>query len=193
MTPRQREIKELLLFSDRWLELGVLTAEELDALADAYETSGDRRAEHYRFGVFHGYLTAQRPLSADIASALYGLASEDPDPYLAGSMMHHVLLLPECPDAVIEQALTSGETHLVRLATRKQLLKEISLRLTAKLFEQCIAFADETVQRELLDRMELSKSQLDRLVEAGATRAVRNLATVKLKRWKDSASSSHPS
>ena len=176
MAPRQREIKELLQFSDRWLELGVLTVEELDALADAYESSTDRRSEHYRYGVFCRYVTSQRPLTAEIASALYALGSEDPDPALAGAMMHDVLRLPECPEAVIELALASGEAHLVRLAQRKRLLKEISAGMTAALFERCLASADASLQGELLNRVELSRLQLKCLSEEGATRAVQNLA-----------------
>ena len=120
----KRDYKTLLQFGDRWIDLGVVTAERLEALGHDFDTSDDKHTEHYRYAVFREYLEAQRPLSPQVAEALYDLGSTDPHPGMGGAMMADIVDLPECPPTVQTKALASGRKHLVRKAEGKKALAE---------------------------------------------------------------------
>jgi hypothetical protein len=105
-----RAYQKQLQFNDQWLQLGLLTEDELCALSREYEMSEDKNTEHYRYRVFRNYLDSHRPLSPTLVDALYDLGKEDPDPAMGGAMMHEMVGLAECPANVLEKALASGET-----------------------------------------------------------------------------------
>jgi hypothetical protein len=173
--------QEMLQLSDGWLELGVLTEEQLASLAQEFAVGDDPNPEHYRYRVFREYLESRRPLPADTAEALYELGAADPDRAMGQAMMHDVVNLPECPETVREKAAASGERHLARLVHRKRLLARADAGLTAEVFEECLAAGDAVVQRELLARAALSREQLEQLAADGGNRAVRNLAAAQLR------------
>jgi hypothetical protein len=102
---------------DRWLALGVVTAEQVEEYAATFETSDDKNPEHYRYGAFRAYLSAHRPLEAPMARTLYELGNTDPDTWgMGGAMMADIVGLPECPPDVVEAAAQSGRKYLVKLA-----------------------------------------------------------------------------
>lgn len=176
-----REYQKQFQFSDRWLQLGLLTADELRALGREYEVGGGKSAEHYRYRVFRSYLASHRPLSPETADALYELGKEDPDPGTGGAMMRDIVGLTECPDGVLEKALTSGEKHLVKAVRGKRLLAELKSGLTDDLFTRCLESREDYVQREILAGPGLTRRQLEQLAETGCNRAVRNMAKVRLR------------
>jgi hypothetical protein len=172
--------QRLLQFSERWLELGLLTEDKLSVLGQEYKTSDDKNTEHYRYRIFRDYLVSHRPLSRLIAEALYDLGEADPDFSMGGAMMHDIVNLEECPATVLDRALTSGRAHLIKLVGRKKLRSQLRAELTPELFDHCLAIRDSIIQRELLE-MTLSRQQLERLAEGGAGRAIRNTAAVRLR------------
>src|SRR3954469_11276101 len=105
------DYRKLLQFSDPWLRLGLLSEDELCALGREYETSEDKNTEHYRYKVFSDYLALHKPLSSEMAEALYELGAEDPDQTMGQSMMSTIVGLAECPARVLEEASASGEKH----------------------------------------------------------------------------------
>ena len=175
------DYQRLLEFGDQWLQLGLLTEAELHALGQEYETSEDKNTEHYRYRVFCEYLVSRRPLLAHMAEALYELGREDPDRLMGEAMMRAVVGLPECPEPVLDKASASGVQHLIKAVRQTRLLAELNRGLTADLFALCLASQDGDVHRELLARPELSRKQVEQLAEAGANRAVRNMATARLR------------
>lgn len=180
MIMNQQDYQRLLGFSDEWLRLGLVTEDKLRALGHEYGASDDKNTEHYRYRVFGKFLAAHRPLSAQMAEALYELGRNDPYPPIGGVMMREVVDLPECPDRVLEKASASGEQHLVKAVWRRRMLAELNCGLTEDLFARCLASRDSPMQRELLVRPELTRGQLERLAEAGSNRAVRNMARERL-------------
>jgi hypothetical protein len=167
----------VLQFSPEWIELGIVTPQEVDRLNRAYASGDDKNTEHYRWGAFRQYVQSHRPLPADMAEALYELGGRDPDPSAGSAMMHAIVELPECPDVVLTKAAAYGTPSLVRLAERTRLLSCAPAGgLTPNGMDRCIAGRDSTLQRQLLDRGVLSVEQTRRLADEGASRAVRNLA-----------------
>jgi hypothetical protein len=179
---RERDFKRLLRFGERWFELGLLTEDELLSLGREYEASDDKNTEHYRYRVFCAFLNTHSPLSQPLAEALYELGEADPDTGLGGAMQHDILRLPECPAALMHRALASGEPHLVKAVRRKELSMQLDSALTPETFALCLDSGDDAVQRKLLAHTEISREQVERLAQDGANRAVRNLATVRLRR-----------
>jgi hypothetical protein len=176
-----REYQKQLQFSDRWLQLGLLTEDELGRLGREYEVSEDKNTEHYRYSAFCKYLTSHSPLPPTMAAALYELGLEDPDQVMGAAMMRDIVGLEECPAELLEKALTSGENHLVKAASGRKLLAELNSVLTEDVFARCLENGDAYIQRELLARSELTRSQLEQLAETGCNRAVRNMAAVRLR------------
>jgi hypothetical protein len=171
----------LLQFSEGWLGCGLLTEERLEVLGREFESSDDKNTEHYRYKVFREYLASRRPLPSSVADALYTLGEEDPDPGMGGSMMSDIVGLPECPAAVRERALSSGARHLISQVRRLEVLAELDRGLTPELFDRCLLDPDAVIHRVLAGRPELSRQQLERLAEAGANKAVRNMAAARLR------------
>lgn len=177
----QQDYQRLLQFSDQWLRLGVLSEDEIFALGHEYEASEDKNTEHYRYRVFSEYLSSHRPLSPQMAEALYELGRDDPDKVMGGAMMRAIVGLEECPTDVLEKASASGEKYLVKAAEQRRLLTELNSGLTAEVFVRCLESRDAVTQRELLARPELSRRQLEQLAASGSSRAVRNMAAERLR------------
>jgi hypothetical protein len=114
----ERDYRSLLHFSDAWFALGILTEGDLFRYGRAFDEADDKNSEHYRFGAFHDFLRRVRPLSPQLAEALYDLGAADPDQVMGQSIMNVIVTLPECPPSVLERASGSGERHLILAAER---------------------------------------------------------------------------
>lgn len=177
----RQDYQSLLGFSDQWLLLGLVTEDELRLLGHEYDLSEDKSTEHYRYRVFGRFLASHRPLSPQMAEALYELGRDDPRPPMGGAMMSDIVNLAECPAEVLEKAAASGENHLVKAVRRRKLLEELNRGLTADVFTRCLDSRDSVMQRALLGRPELTRRQLERLATGGSNRAVRNMARERLR------------
>lgn len=159
-----------------------MTEELLQRLGVEYETSGDRSTEHYRYDALLWYLQMHRPLSASQSDALYELGASDPDISMGGSIMVDIIQLPECPASVSAKALASGRKHLVVNVKRLDLLRELQHDFPSpELFKRCIDNGDGVVHRALLESIQISQEQLQELAEHGANRAVRNMASQRVR------------
>ncbi|AHG92899.1 hypothetical protein J421_5364 (plasmid) [Gemmatirosa kalamazoonensis] len=116
MTPEETPFQ----FGDAWFALGLVTPERLAALRAEWASGEDRSPEHYRWQAFVEFLAERRPLSAELAAALYELGARDPDAHgMGAAMRHRIVELPECPASVLAAAAASGERHLVRAVERR--------------------------------------------------------------------------
>src|SRR5688572_14531132 len=105
----------LFQLSEPWFTLGVVTPERLATMRAEWGRGEDRNPEHYRWRAFTAFLGEQRPLSTELAGALYELGARDPDRAMGESMMNAIVRLPECPESVLNAAAASGLRHLTRL------------------------------------------------------------------------------
>jgi hypothetical protein len=106
-------------FTQQWINLGIVSAADMEQDAVAARESGDSRAEHYRWRAFTKFLSAQTELPASLAVQLYELGVADLDPAMGGSMMATLLQRPDCPEKLLRQALDSERTHLRTIATAR--------------------------------------------------------------------------
>src|SRR3989442_1469083 len=118
MSDYEARTAELLGFTRRWWDLGVIDATSLALYRAEWDRGEDRNPEHYRYGAFRAFLAARRPLPPDLAQALFELGDADPDQMMGGAMMADIVRLPECPKPVLDLA-SSSRPHLVRLVERR--------------------------------------------------------------------------
>lgn len=114
-----RKIYRDLKFAVAWIELGVLSAEILDALEAECGLVETPNAEHYRWKVYGRHLQSATELDPEHAEGLYELAHDDPSPQLGAAMTGALLKHPGCPRALLERAKCSGIPHLAELASRQ--------------------------------------------------------------------------
>ena len=115
-----QEVIKRLQFSDRWLDLGVVTESQLEQFGKALAAGDDTNPEHYRWRAFTQFIASQQTLDDETAKALYKLGESDPDFTMGGSMMAVILQREDCPSDLLEAALFSARAHLRKMAeTRK--------------------------------------------------------------------------
>jgi hypothetical protein len=168
-------------FSEQWFILGVVDEASLAELRAEWARGEDDNPEHYRWRAFKQFLAAHRPLTAESAAQIYELGAADPDQLMGSAMMADIVALPECPSAVRERARASGHQFLAKLVARVEKLEELACGLTVDLFERCLAERDKEIHLQLVGMDGLTRDQVERLAEVGASRAIRNQAKVRLR------------
>jgi hypothetical protein len=114
------EFAQMLGFTPAWFALGVVDDSVLAQCQVEWDKGQDDNTEHYRYWAFREFLAARRPLSPELAAALFGLGAADPDWSMGGAIMADVAHLPECPPAVLDAAVASGRKHLIRIVERRR-------------------------------------------------------------------------
>lgn len=171
-------------YSPLWIEYDLLDDDFLLEQCKRYATSYDKNTEHYRWAAFHAILAKNNVLDDTLIARYVQLAQIDEDQGMAESALLSLLRQPGLTDAQVERlskhpAYTSPVAQ--RLIERIRLLRELqSSLLTEDLFMRCIASNDQTVQRQLLDRKDISCQQVELLRNQGANRAIRNIAKQRL-------------
>ena len=116
---KHNELLERLQFDDQWVRLGVLSDVRLGEIAGEFSKGEDSHAEHYRWRAFRSFLDESPELDGNVLKGLYELGEKDPDSAMGGSMMAEVLRRRECPSDLLEAALLSNRSHLVKIARAK--------------------------------------------------------------------------
>ena len=114
------EFAQLLGFTPAWFTLGVVSDAVLMRLRAEWDKGEDDNTEHYRYWAFREFLAAHQPLTPELAAALFDLGAADPDQGMGGSIMANIVCLRECPQSVLDAALSSGRKHLIRLVEKRQ-------------------------------------------------------------------------
>ena len=107
-------------FSRPWIDADVVTADVLRGLEIECAVIDDPSPEHFRWKVFHRFLSRQDPLSDACADDLYRLGGFEEDSRMGVAMMGAVLRHPQCPRALLDEALQSDNPQLQEQARRQQ-------------------------------------------------------------------------
>ena len=176
----------ILGYSPKWLEFGLLSEAFLQAQAEEFASSDDKNTEHYRYGGFRAVLREHRSLGDDALAHYVELAQLDADIAMAGSALVDLIQWRGLTDEQFEWLSihpTYGVPFLQKVISRLRLIKKLrGGPLMAALFEECLASGDAVAQRLMLEASSVSRCQVERLQEAGANRAIRNLAAVWLRK-----------
>ena len=112
-------IAKILGYTEDWFLLGVIDDLLLEQQRIEWDTGLDKNPEHYRYASFRRFLVSQRPLTPDLATALFSLGSQDHDVAMGGAIMADIISLPECPQSVLNAAIGTGRKHLQKIVNRR--------------------------------------------------------------------------
>lgn len=112
-------IAKILGYTEDWFLLGVIDNHLLEQQRNEWDAGLDTNPEHYRYSSFRRFLAARRPLTADLATALFSLGSQDHDMAMGGTIMADIIRLPECPQSVLDKAIGTGQKHLQKIVKRR--------------------------------------------------------------------------
>lgn len=174
-------------YSRAWIEYGVLDQGFLEEQSKQYDISADKNSEHYRFAAFRAFLMTKVALSDALIDRYIRLAQLDEDQVMAQAALLVLVEWPALSDSQLDllskhSAFTSpiSQHHIERV----RLLRQLKLSLiTDELFGRCIVSQDATVQRQLVERQDISRAQLELLQERGANMAIRNIAKRQLLKY----------
>jgi len=106
-------------FTARWVELGIISQNDIQNESIACANSTDHHPEHYRWRAFSRFIEEQRSLSPEVAQSLFQLGAEDGDRSTSGAIMAAVLRHRACPPELMESCLGSDQPHIRALALRR--------------------------------------------------------------------------
>jgi hypothetical protein len=176
---------QTLSYGRRWVDYGFLDPEELRQQMLIFGTGEDRETGHYRYAAFCRVLERES-LSNEEIDRYLELVVEDPDPSMADSVRHMLVWWPKLtPDQRLR--LRAHPDFTEGRLQRQFVLRDLSDQLVTptisdKFFDQCLATGDETLQRQIVEHPGVTRRQLERLIETGKSKAVRNMASAKMRR-----------
>ena len=116
----KKKLLEILDLNEKWLELGILTVEELQALVEEYERNEDKHTEHYRHRAFRRYLDRKgTELNESTLRAIYRLGDSDPDKLFGSSVMGAIIRRDDCPIDLLEKSSHSDNKSLAKIALQQ--------------------------------------------------------------------------
>jgi len=176
-----------LRYSSAWWEWQFVSEEILGRQLEAFQNGNDPNTEHYRYASFRAVLEERNVLD-DVCVARYiELARQDEDSGMARAALVDLILWPKLTNEQFE-ALSQNPMFAApvfqKLIQRRRLLSEIrpAAPVAEAVFRRCLVSQDAVVQRELVEVVDLLPQQLEQLGSHGASRAVRNMAQVRLRR-----------
>ena len=113
------DIFKELQFTQEWIELGIITPDQLNQIEDEWRTSDDQNPEHYRWRAFLDFSKANPFLDDQTLRRLYSLGTSDADRVMGGSIMVHVLRRKDCPEDLLLDAADSEEKYLREIAQER--------------------------------------------------------------------------
>ncbi len=178
----QRELNELH-YAPQWQTSGFLTPGFVSRQYAQFQTDTDRNTEHYRWQAFCRILNTNDTLSDKEIDQFIALCDIDEDRTMACSAIISLLKWKGLRDSQVDDiiSITQEKYNITRQVKREQLLRKLqSSDINDDIITQSIASNDSMVQRELLTK-NLAKKHLEEIKQHGATRAVRNSASIMIK------------
>ena len=175
-------------YTSLWLELGLLSESEFEKQLAEFKMSEDKNTEHYRYATFRKYLSTREIFTEQELDNYLKVAFSEQDELMAGSAIVDILRNIDLMDSQFELVCRAIEDFGVGSATqhfivRQKLLRKLkSGNLTDELFDECLQCGDSVVQEYLMNFP--NKDHLQKLVDFGITKTIKNMAKQKLKKIK---------
>jgi hypothetical protein len=107
-----------LQFSQKWIELGLLSAVRFELIKHEYLTGEDAHAEHYRWNIFREFVTDNDFISEETFLEIYQLGEDDPDYSMGRAMRFDLIKRLDCPTSILEIALNGTDPVLAKHASK---------------------------------------------------------------------------
>jgi hypothetical protein len=180
-----KALLEKLRYDPRWLNYGFLDPASLRDQIAELESGDDANTEHYRYRSFLAVLESRASLSEKEIDDYVELALADPEVQMGEAALRKLAEWPKLGEAGYIKI--SGHEVFLRASMRGSMIWGRLIRalnsssLTPEDCDSYLEAGDSEVQRVLMDRVKLSRTQLERLRSAGKSRAIRNMAAEKLR------------
>ncbi len=184
------EALKLFGFTEDWISNKIISESYLSQLFSEYQVSEDKNTEHYRAWAFAEYLKSKDHLTNDEISIILQLKDNGHDLCNLHDERIHELLYSELLTHAQLEALKDiyppiNERPFQRLYQRKLIIQRIqNFGISDEIFDQVLKSNDSEVQLYFLHRDSISLEQVNKLVEQGHNKKVRNIAGVLLKKMK---------
>lgn len=171
-------------YTDLWIASGVLTRDVLqEQISNIEKLSADQNTEHYRWAVFSNYLNGLEKATPAQFASLVEISNSELETTLGETCFHALAYCNGLNDAQFEDLKAyCRSVAFIKIWRRRHLIRCLQAETTTETIQQAIESKDSTVHRWMLDHMRLEKSHVLMLADIGASKAVRNLAKVELKR-----------
>jgi len=169
-------------YTKKWLELGLLTNQELELQIEEFDKSEDKNTEHYRYKTFKKYLTNKKVLTDRELDNFLNLSNSEKALSMSIAAKLDLFRDIELTDIqfnkVCKEIFELGAS-VQKIVIRQRLLRRLKKEnLTEQLFEEIVTSNDSVTQSYILNLS--NKSQLKELIENGATKEIKKKATEKL-------------
>lgn len=108
-----------LEFNEKWFDLGSVSTEKLQELYLDFQAGEDINKEHYRWRAFTDYFKSREEIDENILREFYRLGEIEVDLMMGTAMQINILQRKDCPSDLVEEALSSNDKVLVKVAKRK--------------------------------------------------------------------------
>ena len=180
-----KALLERLGYDPRWMDYGFLDPATLKAQIAELDSGEDLNTEHYRYRSFLSVLTSRTTLSDREIDCYIELALSDPDINMGAAALRVLAEWPKLGEAGYIKI--SGHEVFLRASMRGSMMWGRLIRAlnsSSLTLEDCDSYLEagnSEVQRVLIDKVKLSRAQLERLRSVGRSRAIRNMAAEKLR------------
>lgn len=169
-------------YDPRWIDYGILSAEELEAQVELFRRSSDKHTEHYRWRAFVEFFKRTDTLSDDRIERFLRINTTSADDILREPQLHALIRFQGLTDTQIRSLARHSlfeEPGLARVARRHRLLRHLDApKLHRRIVEACLAANDSQVHSALVEHEGVPLWALRELTDRGANKSVRNRARV---------------
>jgi hypothetical protein len=167
-------------YTNLWLELGLLTEQQLEEQLIEFEENNDDNTEHYRYQIFRNYLTTKQLLTDTELDNYLKVANSENDIPIKSSALCDILQKTQLTDLQFDKVCSKVTEFGIETLIKKAIPRQVLLRrlksenLTDGLFAESLRSNDSIVQQFLLNLAAIN--QLEQMAKNGATKSIRNVA-----------------
>ena len=167
-----------------WLRAGLIDREYLEVQIAEFLSVDDPHLEHYRYGAFRRFLHGRTEFTNDEIRELVAAANNDPDGGMSGAMLVDLINDPRVSEAQFEMVAGARQGESIEREVNRARLKRALMRdiTDQAALDGAITLRNSALHRWLIDRPDLPRHAVERLVVEGRSKAIRNLAIVRLRR-----------
>lgn len=187
-TLNTKEMAKLLGYDERWLAFGLINPAGLRRQFENFEGSDDKNTEHYRAGATRDFFATRAGLSDFEIQTYLEICADSKGDILFLDQLHELIRFCGLSDSQIENLAGHhlfAEPGLAKIVRRVQTLRILDLDVVRpEAFESVIASGDTVLHRALVEHPGASIDAIERLADEGASKAIRHIAMVRLKKMK---------
>lgn len=177
---------KLFSLSEAWIDLGIVTAERLDELAEEYyKEPYPHNLEHHAPFISYEYINNAESFDDDRVLLVAELLISELDD---GDVWQVIRTLLSSDKLTDDQFTLISSLESLKVFELSKYIEQVRLlrclrhpKLTDDVIKECIDSGNPNVQRQLVERSDIEGGYLSYLKEHGANKKIRNIAGHRLR------------